>query len=166
MGREITSMASVATKKDPPLEVLRMDPVVNSEDEVVSGGGRRSSEAEAQQAAHNESRNLAVNARAICKDPQPSSALSSGEPGPSDALPTSTSLPAAFTNNLVKGNSSRQGQSLHQWLVHSRTNELVRQAAGTVSITRDGRIILVSASQKMEWILPKGGWDEDKKKEE
>lgn len=71
-----------------------------------------------------------------------------------------------FTNNLIKGNTSRQGRSLQRWLVHSPTNELVRQVAGTIPITKDGRIILISSSRKNEWILPKGGWDADETKEE
>ena len=74
-----------------------------------------------------------------------------------------------LTNNLTtKGgnNTSRQGRSLQRWLVHSPSNELVRQVAGTIPITKDGRIILISASRKKEWILPKGGWDSDETKEE
>lgn len=81
---------------------------------------------------------------------------------------SSSTLPLSrdFTDKLVKGNSSRQGRSLQRWLVHSQTEELVRQVAGTVPITRDGRIVLVSASRKNEWILPKGGWDADETREE
>lgn len=79
---------------------------------------------------------------------------------------SSTSLPATFNENLLKENFSRQGRSLQRWLVHSPTEELVRQVAGTIPITRDGRIILASASRKNEWILPKGGWDIDETKEE
>merc|ERR1712127_915587 len=79
---------------------------------------------------------------------------------------SSTSLSATFNENLLKEKSSRQGRSLQRWLVHSPTEELVRQVAGTIPITRDGRIILASASRKTEWILPKGGWDVDETKEE
>ncbi|KAL7547887.1 hypothetical protein ACHAWF_011151 [Thalassiosira exigua] len=79
---------------------------------------------------------------------------------------TPAALPSSFTDNLIKDNSSRQGRSLQRWLIHSPTEELVRQVAGTVPITRDGRIVLVSASRKTEWILPKGGWDTDETKEE
>lgn len=75
-------------------------------------------------------------------------------------------LSTTFTDNLVKDNSSRQGRSLQRWLVHAPTEQLVRQVAGTIPITRDGRIILASASRKKEWILPKGGWDADETKEE
>ncbi|KAL9188971.1 hypothetical protein ACHAXT_011461 [Thalassiosira profunda] len=86
-----------------------------------------------------------------------------------NAMPSrasSSALSAGFTDNLIKGNSSRQGRSLQRWLVHAPTEALVRQVAGTIPITRDGRIVLVSASRKSEWILPKGGWDEDETKEE
>jgi len=80
---------------------------------------------------------------------------------------SATSLSAAHASKLLQQqSSSRQGRSLQRWLVHSRTEELVRQVAGCVPITRDGRIILVSASRKEEWILPKGGWDADETKEE
>jgi hypothetical protein len=70
-----------------------------------------------------------------------------------------------YTSNL-KGNTSRQGRSLQRWLLHSPTGDLVREVAGTIPITRDGRIVLISASRKKEWILPKGGWDADETKEE
>ena len=84
------------------------------------------------------------------------------------ASAASSQLPLSreFTDNLVKCNSSRQGRSLQRWLVHSQTEELVRQVAGTIPITRDGRIVLVSARKKSEWILPKGGWDTDETREE
>ena len=134
MGNEIAVVASVAMKKDPPLEVVRTS--VNAEDDDnhrLGNGGSSGGEGEKPVAVKN-------------------------QPPP----PLSTS----FTNNLIKGNSSRQGRSLQRWLVHSPTEELVRQVAGCIPITRDGRIILVSASRKNEWILPKGGWDTDETKEE
>jgi len=88
------------------------------------------------------------------------------QPAISPMRAPSTSLSTTFNENLLKENSSRQGRSLQRWLVHSPTEELVRQVAGTIPITRDGRIILASASRKNEWILPKGGWDVDETKEE
>jgi len=84
-----------------------------------------------------------------------------------DDASSATSLSAAHASKLLQQqSSSRQGRSLQRWLVHSRTEELVRQVAGCVPITRDGRIILVSAGRKEEWILPKGGWDADETKVE
>lgn len=151
MGTEIAVVASLAVKRDPPLEVVRTDSAVNSEDETVavSGAGRDNS------AVHQQSHDFSGEAG---KTSQPTAYPE----------PTSPSKPLSntFTNNLIKDNSSRQGRSLQRWLVHSPTEELVRQVAGTIPITRDGRIILVSASRKTEWILPKGGWDEDETREE
>lgn len=72
----------------------------------------------------------------------------------------------SFTDKLVKDAQSRQGRSLQRWLVHSQTDSLVREVCGCVPITRNGQIVLVSASRKNEWILPKGGWDSDETKEE
>eukprot|EP00577_Skeletonema_sp_RCC1716_P006757 CAMPEP_0113392156 /NCGR_PEP_ID=MMETSP0013_2-20120614/11123_1 /TAXON_ID=2843 ORGANISM="Skeletonema costatum, Strain 1716" /NCGR_SAMPLE_ID=MMETSP0013_2 /ASSEMBLY_ACC=CAM_ASM_000158 /LENGTH=571 /DNA_ID=CAMNT_0000275507 /DNA_START=476 /DNA_END=2191 /DNA_ORIENTATION=+ /assembly_acc=CAM_ASM_000158 len=142
----VASSASVAgggstttpiMKKDrPPLEVVRTD----NEDSLV---------------VHSEDEH----------NPHPAAATSNVAAATyhsSSVLPLSRD----FTDNLVKGNSSRQGRSLQRWLVHSQTEELVRQVAGTVPITRDGRIVLVSASRKSEWILPKGGWDADETREE
>ncbi|KAL7477647.1 hypothetical protein ACHAW6_003446 [Cyclotella cf. meneghiniana] len=80
--------------------------------------------------------------------------------------PSPNSLPSSFTDKLMKDHQSRQGRSLQRWLLHSPTESLVRQVAGCIPITRDGRIVLVSASRKNEWILPKGGWDSDETKEE
>lgn len=80
--------------------------------------------------------------------------------------PSPKHLPTSFTDKLIKDAQSRQGRSLQRWLVHSPSESLVRQVAGTIPITADGRIVLVSASRKNEWILPKGGWDSDETKEE
>lgn len=86
--------------------------------------------------------------------------LTPATPSPASSLSTS------FTDKLIKDQQSRQGRSLQRWLIHPQTESLVRQVAGCVPITRDGRIVLVSASRKNEWILPKGGWDSDETKEE
>lgn len=151
MGKEIAVVASMAVKRDPPLEVVRTDSAVNLEDEniAVSGGG---SDSAAVQQIHDESGEA-------CKSSQPTALAP-------ELASLSKPLSNSFTNNLIKDNSSRQGRSLQRWLVHSPTEELVRQVAGTIPITRDGRIILVSASRKTEWILPKGGWDEDETREQ
>ncbi|KAL7528471.1 hypothetical protein ACHAXR_005878 [Thalassiosira sp. AJA248-18] len=135
-GRGNEIAAMSAGKKGPPLEVIRTDLAANSEDE------------------HHDSAVVAHGALGhVAKTPMASKISSSA-------------LSSTFTNNLIKGKSSRQGRSLQRYLVHSPTEELVRQVAGTIPITRDGRIILVSASRKSEWILPKGGWDADETKEE
>lgn len=147
MGNEIAAVASVAVKTDPPLKVVRTSPnPPEDEDDAhrLSSGSLPEKEQES----------------AATKNPPP--AFSKGVPSSS----SSASLSTSFTDNLVKGNSSRQGRSLQRWLVHSPTEELVRQVAGCIPITRDGRIVLVSASRKSEWIIPKGGWDTDETKEE
>ena len=140
-GREGSGSTTTPTpvmKKDrPPLEVVRTD----NEDSLVL-------HSEDEHNPHPVAATASVNVEAV-----PAAATSNS----SSVLPLSRD----FTDKLVKGNSSRQGRSLQRWLVHSQTDELVRQVAGTVPITRDGRIVLVSASRKSEWILPKGGWDAD-----
>ena len=73
---------------------------------------------------------------------------------------------SSYTDKLIKDAQSRQGRSLQRWLVHPETESLVREVAGSIPITSDGRVVLVSASRKNEWILPKGGWDSDETKEE
>lgn len=139
------SATTPVMKKDrPPLEVVRTD----NEDSLVVHSEDEHNPHPAVAAAATTSNVAAVSAAATSNS-------SSGLP-----------LSRDFTDKLVKGNSSRQGRSLQRWLVHSQTEELVRQVAGTVPITRDGRIVLVSASRKSEWILPKGGWDVDETKEE
>lgn len=145
-GREGSGSTTTPTpvmKKDrPPLEVVRTD----NEDSLVL-------HSEDEHNPHPVAATASVNVEAV-----PAAATSNS----SSVLPLSRD----FTDKLVKGNSSRQGRSLQRWLVHSQTDELVRQVAGTVPITRDGRIVLVSASRKSEWILPKGGWDADETREE
>ena len=139
MGSEFAAIAGAMAVRGPPLEVVRTDLLAASEDELAEG-----------------------NVLHVTKTPKPTAKSSSLLPNSSGSL----ALSSTFTNNLIKENSSRQGRSLQRWLVHSPTEELVRQVAGTIPITRDGRIILVSASRKSEWILPKGGWDADETKEE
>ncbi len=153
MGSEIAVVASVAVKRDPPLEFVRTDTApVNLEDEhhLSGSGGSGSTAAPHHQVSASTAIASAPNIPHPAKCPD------------SSMKPVSTS----YKNNLVKGNSSRQGRSLQRWLVHSPTEQLVRQVAGTIPITRDGRVILVSASRKTEWILPKGGWDQDETKEQ
>ncbi|KAL7551765.1 hypothetical protein ACHAWF_014957 [Thalassiosira exigua] len=123
----VVTAASLATTKDPPLQVVRTDFVEGCVSE---------------------------------------SAASKASTHTIDHATEPSAVSDAFTNNLVRSNSSRQGRSLQRWLVHSSTDELVRQVAGTVPIASDGRIVLVSASRKAEWILPKGGWDADETREE
>lgn len=148
-GGGIPTAASRLKKDRPPLEVVRTDneeTVVHSEDE----------------------QHLPPPAANPANDANPAYDDVALDTVAATTSSTSSALPLSrdFTDKLVKGNASRQGRSLQRWLVHSQTEELVRQVAGTVPITRDGRIVLVSASRKSEWILPKGGWDADETREE
>jgi len=154
MGNEIAAVASAAVKTDPPLRVVRTSP---NPPEDYDDAHRLSSGSVPEKEQDQE---VAASSSAATKNQPP--AFSKGVPSSS----SSASLSISFTDNLVKGNSSRQGRSLQRWLVHSPTEELVRQVAGCIPITRDGRIVLVSASRKSEWIIPKGGWDTDETKEE
>lgn len=159
MGNEIAVVASVTVNMDPPLKVVRTDLGDNAEDEHVGGV---ESGCDMVQQSHDMSGNP-NEYPVVGKAPQPASLA------PAVSAPEASStkfLSTTFTNNLIKDNSSRQGRSLQRWLVHSLTGDLVRQVAGTIPITRDGRIVLVSASRKSEWILPKGGWDTNETKKE
>jgi diphosphoinositol-polyphosphate diphosphatase len=146
-GDETIAVTLVAVKKDPPLKVANANSsVILVNDDLL---GSRGGVSAAVEQAH----------------------FASGRGASTETTKSSEKSPRAislttFTSNLIKGNSSRQGRSLQRWLVHSPKDELVKQAAGTIPITRDGRIILISASRKKEWILPKGGWDADETKEE
>jgi len=161
MGNEIADIASLTVKKDPPLEVVRTDyvlPLVGSLTDFHPSGINSDDE-------HLRVTSKALQPHDVVLDaiqmmPHKTSVMISKVDS------SSTSLSTTFTDELVKENSSRQGRSLQRWLIHPPTGELVRQVVGTIPITRDGRIILVSASRKTEWILPKGGWDNDESKEE
>ncbi len=62
--------------------------------------------------------------------------------------------------------TSRQGRDLQRWSIDETTNETVRLVTGCVPILREGKILLISANRKAEWILPKGGWEQDETMEE
>jgi 8-oxo-dGTP pyrophosphatase MutT (NUDIX family) len=60
--------------------------------------------------------------------------------------------------------TSRQGRSSQRWLVEG--GETVRLVTGCVPILRSGKILFISSSRQSEWILPKGGWEQDEAMEE
>jgi len=35
-----------------------------------------------------------------------------------------------------------------------------------IPVTKDGKIVLISSSRKDDWILPKGGWEDDESLEQ
>jgi len=62
--------------------------------------------------------------------------------------------------------TSRQGRASQRWITDSETNETIRLVTGCVPILQGGKILFVSANRKPEWILPKGGWEQDESMEE
>jgi len=62
--------------------------------------------------------------------------------------------------------TSRQGRATQRWATDPDSHEPIRLVTGCVPILRDGRVLFVSASRKSEWILPKGGWEQDETMQE
>jgi diphosphoinositol-polyphosphate diphosphatase len=58
--------------------------------------------------------------------------------------------------SMIVRQQSRQGRQNQRWKPGG-----VRQVTGCVPILRNAQILLVSASRKNTWILPKGGWESD-----
>lgn len=69
---------------------------------------------------------------------------------------------------VSQSKTSRQGRGSQRWITTSEHNasEAIRLVTGCVPILKGGKILLVSASRKPEWILPKGGWETDEDMEE
>ena len=143
-----TAAGGIGSSNSPPVEVVRTDEgaeVPTTDDEGYTNnsnsGGRRGGTLYSSAVGGGDGKaNRTTNTTTPC--------------APTFVHATSTSsLSSSFTSKLQSQSSSRQGRSLQRWLVHSRTDELVRQVAGCIPITQDGRVILVSASRKAEWIL-------------
>jgi diphosphoinositol-polyphosphate diphosphatase len=82
---------------------------------------------------------------------------------------------------VSQSKTSRQGRGSQRWVTGSTAfppssgtgsdqedcnSEHIRLVTGCVPILKGGKILLVSASRKAEWILPKGGWEMDETLEE
>jgi diphosphoinositol-polyphosphate diphosphatase len=67
---------------------------------------------------------------------------------------------------VITQKTSRQGRETQRWVIDANSQQRIRLVTGCVPILNDGRILLVSASRKAEWILPKGGWELDETMEE
>jgi diphosphoinositol-polyphosphate diphosphatase len=67
---------------------------------------------------------------------------------------------------MLSMKKSRQGRESQRWLTDEESQQRVRLTTGCVPILKGGRILFVSSSRKPEWILPKGGWEEDENMEE
>lgn len=73
----------------------------------------------------------------------------------------------AINSSVAERTISRHGRSTQRWLVDSASpDKVTRLVTGCVPILSGSRIMLVSASKKNQWILPKGGWEEDEEMEE
>jgi diphosphoinositol-polyphosphate diphosphatase len=96
------------------------------------------------------------------------------------SLPTATSASSAssissresdqssaqLNAKVISQKTSRQGRETQRWVIDANSQQRIRLVTGCVPILNDGRILLVSASRKAEWILPKGGWELDETMEE
>ena len=81
---------------------------------------------------------------------------------------------------VSQSKTSRQGRGSQRWVTASTGSlpsgsdhddvaameQQIRLVTGCVPILKGGKILLVSASRKAEWILPKGGWETDEAMEE
>ena len=74
--------------------------------------------------------------------------------------------PIMSSKSVLNRTTNRQGRATQRWVNDAETNEPIRLVTGCVPIMRGGKILFVSASRKAEWILPKGGWEQDEKMEE
>jgi len=75
-------------------------------------------------------------------------------------LPNGTAIP------IVSTSDSRQGRDRQRFDTCKDTGTTIRLTTGCIPITNDGRILFCSSSKKKEWILPKGGWENDENIEE
>lgn len=69
-----------------------------------------------------------------------------------------------LNQKILKQTESRQGRESQRW--STKDNHRVRLVTGCVPILKGGNILFVSSRNKPEWILPKGGWEEDEAMEE
>ena len=61
---------------------------------------------------------------------------------------------------------SRNGRQTQRWSTDPKSHTVYRLVTGCVPIVEGGKILFVSAARKPEWILPKGGWEQDESMEE
>jgi diphosphoinositol-polyphosphate diphosphatase len=61
---------------------------------------------------------------------------------------------------------SRNGRECQRWFQDPSSQTVYRMVTGCVPVVEGGKILFVSASRKAEWILPKGGWEQDEDMEE
>lgn len=61
---------------------------------------------------------------------------------------------------------SRNGRESQRWFQDPSSQTVYRMVTGCVPVVEGGKILFVSASRKSDWILPKGGWEQDEDMEE
>lgn len=71
-----------------------------------------------------------------------------------------------INNKVTTQKCSRNGRQTQRWYTDPETQRRYRMVTGCVPIVEGGKILLISASRKAEWILPKGGWELDEGIEE
>lgn len=93
-----------------------------------------------------------------------SSACSTENTGELSATPADKQR--KINKSMLLRTESRQGRESQRWSTEADTQQRVRLVTGCVPILTGGRILFVSASRKPEWILPKGGWEQDETMQE
>jgi diphosphoinositol-polyphosphate diphosphatase len=89
-----------------------------------------------------------------------------GDDDKNDLLKSLMEKCAAINSMVVDRTTSRHGRSSQRFVVDDNSTESIRLVTGCVPILTGGMIMVVSASKKKEWILPKGGWEMDEELEE
>jgi 8-oxo-dGTP pyrophosphatase MutT (NUDIX family) len=104
--------------------------------------------------------------RAPVSIPESSSSSACSSENNGERLSTPAEKQHKINKSMLLRTKSRQGRETQRWLTEADTHQRVRLVTGCVPILKGGRILFVSASRKPEWILPKGGWEQDESMEE
>lgn len=98
--------------------------------------------------------------------PESSSSSACSTDNNGERLSTPAEKQCKINKSMLLRTQSRHGRENQRWLTEADTHQRVRLVTGCVPILKGGRILFVSASRKPEWILPKGGWEQDETMEE
>lgn len=104
--------------------------------------------------------------RAPVSIPESSSSSACSTENNGERLSTPAEKQCKINKSMLLRTESRHGRETQRWLTEADTHQRVRLVTGCVPILKGGRILFVSASRKPEWILPKGGWEQDETMEE
>ena len=75
--------------------------------------------------------------------------------GPQKPSATSSAVDGNNDEEYVGNGTARQGRDKQRW------DNQTRLITGCVPIVKGGGILLCGAKKKKEWIIPKGGWEDD-----